>query len=153
MKSTPIATGRKEPREAVRGLAQRRKKMPLPIQAQAKGRIPRYTDRRGKKTESVGYRSGSDGNTRRDTGPLPDFRAPDYPPGEKKKERGYSRSRDRLLRLVVEFLFHPLEAFSVIDLFGFMDGLPEGDRPAMLGYLFEPGSPAVGKHEVRLSNP
>ena len=52
-----------------------------------------------------------------------------------------------------ELLFHPLEAFPVIDLLGFMDGLPEGDRPAMLGYLFEPGSPAVGKHEVRLSNP
>ena len=50
-------------------------------------------------------------------------------------------------------MFHPLEAFPVIDLLGFMDGLPEGDRPAMLGNLFEPGSPAVGKHEVRLSNP
>ena len=72
---------------------------------------------------------------------------------KRKKERGYSRSRDRLLRLVGELLFHPLEAFPVIDLLGFMDGLPEGDRPAMLGYLFEPGSPAVGKHEVRLSNP
>ena len=124
-----------------------------PSRAQAKGRIPRYTDRRGKKTESVGYRSGSDGNTRRDTGPLPDFRAPDYPPGEKKKERGYSRSRDRLLRLVGEFLFHPLEAFPVVDLLGFMDGLPEGNWPAVFGDLFEPSSPAVGKHEVRLSNP
>jgi hypothetical protein len=41
MKSTPIATGRKEPREAGRGLAQRRKKMPLPFQGVAvKGRIP-----------------------------------------------------------------------------------------------------------------
>ena len=124
-----------------------------PSRAQAKGRIPRFTDRRGKKTESVGYRSGSDGNTRRGTGPLPDFRAPDYPPGEKKKERGYSRSRDRLLRLVGELLFHPLEAFPVIDLLGFMDGHPEGDRPAVFDDLFEPGSLAVGKHEVRLSNP
>ena len=50
-------------------------------------------------------------------------------------------------------MFKPLQAIPVVDLLGFMDGLPEGDRPAMLGYLFEPGSPAVGKHEVRLSNP
>ena len=86
-------------------------------------------------------------------GLLQDFCAPDYPLGEKKKERGYSRSRDRLLRLVGELLFHPLEAFPVIDLLGFMDGLPEGDRPAMPGYLFEPCGPAVGEHEVRLGDP
>ena len=72
---------------------------------------------------------------------------------KRKKERGYSRSWNRLLRLVGELLFHPLEAFPVVDLLGFMDGLPEGDRPAVLGDLFEPGSPSVGEHEVRLGNP
>ena len=34
-----------------------------------------------------------------------------------------------------------------------MDSLPEGDRPAMLGNLLEPGSPAVGEHEVRFGDP
>ena len=72
-------------------------------------------------------------------------------PSEKKKERGYSRSRDRLLRLVGELLFHPLEAFPVIDLLGFMDGLPEVDRPAMLGYLFEPGSGIYTSSRVSIS--
>ena len=50
-------------------------------------------------------------------------------------------------------MFHPLEAFPVVDLLGFMDGLPERDWPAVLGDLFEPGSPAVGEHEVRLGDP
>ena len=50
-------------------------------------------------------------------------------------------------------MFHPLEAFTVIDLLGFMDGLPEGHRPAVLGNLLEPGSPAVGEHIVRLGDP
>ena len=50
-------------------------------------------------------------------------------------------------------MFHPLEAFPVVDLLGFMDGLPERDRPAVLGNFFETGSPAVGEHEVRLGNP
>ena len=40
MRSTPIATGRKEPREAERGLAQRRKKMPLPFQGAGQGTDP-----------------------------------------------------------------------------------------------------------------
>ena len=44
-------------------------------------------------------------------------------------------------------MFKPLQAIPVIALLGFMDGLPEGDRPAVLGDLFEPGSPAVGEHE------
>jgi len=38
-------------------------------------------------------------------------------------------------------LFYLLEAFPVIDLLGFVDSLPEGDRPAVLGDLFEPGLP------------
>ena len=45
------------------------------------------------------------------------------------------------------------QAFPVVDLPGFMDGLPEGNWPAVFGDLFEPGSPAVGKHEVRLGDP
>ena len=45
------------------------------------------------------------------------------------------------------------QAFPVVDLLGFMDGLPEGDWPAVLGNLFQPGRPAVGEHEVRLRNP
>jgi len=36
----PIATGRKEPREAERGLAQRRKRMPLPFQGAGQGTDP-----------------------------------------------------------------------------------------------------------------
>ena len=60
---------------------------------------------------------------------------------------------NRLFRLVGELLFHPLEAFPVIDLLGLMAGLPEGDRPAMLGNLLEPGRPAVVEHEVRLGDP
>ena len=50
-------------------------------------------------------------------------------------------------------MFQPFKAFPVEDLLGFMNGLPEGNWPAVFGDLFEPGSPAVGKHEVRLSNP
>ena len=50
-------------------------------------------------------------------------------------------------------MFHLLQAFPVVDLLGFMDGLPEGNRPTVLGDLFEPGGSAVGKHEVRLGNP
>ena len=50
-------------------------------------------------------------------------------------------------------MFHLLQAFPVVDLLGFMDGLPKGYRPAVLGYLFEPGSPAVSEHEVRLGDP
>jgi|GEM_PF-6497837 len=50
-------------------------------------------------------------------------------------------------------MFKPLQAIPVVDLLGFMDGLPEGDRPTVLGDLFEPGSPAVGEHEVRLGDP
>ena len=84
---------------------------------------------------------------------LQDFCAPDNPPGEKKKERGYSRSGDRLLRLVGELLFNLLQAFPVVDLLGFMDGLPKGYRPSVLGDLLEPGRPAVGEHEVRLGDP
>ena len=52
-----------------------------------------------------------------------------------------------------QLLFHPLEAFPVVELLGLVDGLPEGDRPAVLGNLLEPGSPAVGEHEVRLGDP
>ena len=44
-------------------------------------------------------------------------------------------------------MFKPLQAIPVVDLLGFMDGLPEGDRPTVLGDLFEPGSPAVGEHK------
>ena len=40
MNGTPIATGRKEPRKAERGLAQRRKKMPLPFQGAGQGTDP-----------------------------------------------------------------------------------------------------------------
>ena len=40
MRSTPIATSREEPREAERGLAQRRKKMPLPFQGAGQGTDP-----------------------------------------------------------------------------------------------------------------
>ena len=65
----------------------------------------------------------------------------------------HSRSDDRLLRLVGEALFHPFQAFPVVNLLGFVDGLPEGYRPTVLGDLFEPGSPAVGEHEVRLGDP
>ena len=50
-------------------------------------------------------------------------------------------------------MFKPLQAIPVVDLLGFMDGLPEGDRPTVLGDLFEPGSPAVGEHEVCLGDP
>ena len=72
---------------------------------------------------------------------------PDYLRMKRKKKRGSSRSSDLLLRLVGELLFHPLQTFPVIDLLGFMDGLPERDRPAVLGNLLEPGRPAVGEHE------
>ena len=37
--------------------------------------------------------------------------------------------------------------FCQADLLGFMDGLPEGNRPPVLGVLFEPSRPAVGEHE------
>ena len=50
-------------------------------------------------------------------------------------------------------MFKPLQAIPVVDLLGFMDGLPEGDRPTVLGDLFGPGRPAVGEHEVRLGDP
>ena len=50
-------------------------------------------------------------------------------------------------------MFKPLQAIPVVDLLGFMNGLPEGDRPTVLGDLFEPGSPAVREHEVRLGDP
>ena len=50
-------------------------------------------------------------------------------------------------------MFQPFKAFPVVDLLGLMNGLPEGNWPAVFGDFFEPGSPAVGKHEVRLSNP
>ena len=50
-------------------------------------------------------------------------------------------------------LIQPLQAFTVIDLLGFMDGLPERHGPAVLGNLLEPGRPAVGEHIVRLGDP
>ena len=50
-------------------------------------------------------------------------------------------------------MFKPLQAIPVVDLLGFMDGLPEGHWTSVLGALFEPGSPAVGEHEVRLGDP
>ena len=45
------------------------------------------------------------------------------------------------------------QAFPVVDLLGFMDGLPEGHGPAVLGNLLEPGCPAVGEHEICLGDP
>ena len=33
---------------------------------------------------------------------------------------------NRLLRLVGDLMFKPLQAIPVVDLLGFMDGLPEG---------------------------
>ena len=50
-------------------------------------------------------------------------------------------------------MFKPLQTIPVVDLLGFIDGLPEGNRPPVLGDLFEPGRPAVGKHKLRLGDP
>ena len=87
MRSTPIATGRKELREADRGLAQRRKKMPLPFQGAGQGTDPRFTDRCGKLTESEGDRSRFGGKERRGVEPLDRFQRSGISSGEKKKER------------------------------------------------------------------
>ena len=50
-------------------------------------------------------------------------------------------------------MLKPLQAIPVVDLLGFMDGIPERNRPPVLGDFLHPGSPAVGEHEVSLSNP
>ncbi|MBR0299165.1 MAG: hypothetical protein IJQ93_02465 [Bacteroidales bacterium] len=93
MSGTPIATGRKEPLEAARGPAQRRKKMPLPFQGAAvKERSPRFTDRCGKLTESEGDRSRFGGKERRGVEPLDRFQRSGISSGEKKKERDSPRS-------------------------------------------------------------
>ncbi|MCI5719910.1 MAG: hypothetical protein MR294_05845 [Bacteroidales bacterium] len=60
-----VATGREEPREAERWLAQRRMKMPLPFQGAGQGKDPRFTDRCGKKTVNVSNRSDSGRDARR----------------------------------------------------------------------------------------
>ena len=58
---------------------------------------------------------------------------------------------DRLLRLI------PLDtlgfqALAVVKFFGLMDGMTEGDRPAVLGDLLQPGRAAVGQQEVGLAD-
>ena len=58
-----------------------------------------------------------------------------------------------LVRRVREVLSRPFQALPVIDLLGLVDRFSEGHRPAMLGDLLKPGSPAVGEHEVRFGNP
>ena len=50
-------------------------------------------------------------------------------------------------------MFKPLQAIPIVNLLGFVDGLPEGHRTSVLGNLLQPGSPAVGEHEVSLGNP
>ncbi len=50
-------------------------------------------------------------------------------------------------------MLKPLQAIPVVDLLGFMDDLPEGNRPSVLGGFLQPGSPAVGEHEVCLGDP
>ena len=45
------------------------------------------------------------------------------------------------------------EALAVVDFLGFVEGFPEGNGTAVLGDFFEPRSPAVGEHEVRLRDP
>ena len=39
------------------------------------------------------------------------------------------------------------QAFPVVGLLGFMDGLAEGYRPPMFGDLLQSGRPAIGEHE------
>ena len=45
------------------------------------------------------------------------------------------------------------EALAVVDFLGFVKGFPERYGSAVLGDFFEPSSPAVGEHEVRLRDP
>ena len=60
------ATGRKEPPEAMRPTARRRKTNATPLPCTAvKGRIPRFTDRCGKRTDRIGNRSVLGGASRR----------------------------------------------------------------------------------------
>ena len=60
---------------------------------------------------------------------------------------GMSRLKDGLVRSVGKVLPRPFQALPVIDLFGLVDRFSEGNRPAVLGNLLKPGSPAVGEHE------
>ena len=64
-----------------------------------------------------------------------------------KRMSGMSGSKDGLVRRVREVLSRPFQALPVIDLLGLVDRFPEGHRPAVLGDLLEPGSPAVSEHE------
>ena len=101
MRSTPIATGRKEPREAERGLAQRRKRMPLPFQGAGQGTAPpRFTDRCGKLAESLGNSSRFGGKERRGVGSPAGLLRSGISSGQKKKiPRPAGRFRNRLYNL------------------------------------------------------
>ncbi len=59
---------------------------------------------------------------------------------------------DRLIQSAGAVLPRPFQAFPVVDLLGFMDGLTEGYRASVLGDLLKPSRPAIGEHEVCFSD-